>query len=115
LDSGWASWLHASLERYRPPKPLIGTVTGRGAVPKRLAPIFRDRDELASATDLGTLINAALADSDCQVVICSPSAAKSRYRSAISCRQRLARTRCSFTARRAFHRMSSRRTRRRGL
>jgi tetratricopeptide (TPR) repeat protein len=78
-DSRWASWLHASLERYRPPKPLIGTVTERGAVPKRLAPIFRDRDELASATDLGTLINAALADSDCQVVICSPSAAKSKW------------------------------------
>ena len=78
-DSRWASWLHASLEKYRPPKPLIGTVTERGAVPKRLAPIFRDRDELASATDLGTLINAALADSDCQVVICSPSAAKSKW------------------------------------
>ncbi|HEY2665011.1 MAG TPA: tetratricopeptide repeat protein, partial [Candidatus Binataceae bacterium] len=68
-----------SLERYRPPKPLIGTVTERGEVPKRIAPIFRDRDELPSATDLGSLINAALADSACQIVICSPQAAKSKW------------------------------------
>ena len=78
-DSRWASWLHRALESYRPPKPLIGTVTQRGEVPKRLAPIFRDRDELASATDLGTLINAALAGSACQIVICSPQAAKSKW------------------------------------
>ena len=78
-DSGWASWLHSSLERYRPPKPLIGTVTQRGQVPKRIAPIFRDRDELPSATDLGSLLKAALADSACQIVICSPQAAKSKW------------------------------------
>ena len=78
-DSAWASWLHGSLERYRPPKPLIGTVTERGEVPRRLAPVFRDRDELASATDLGTLLNAALADSACQIVICSPQATKSKW------------------------------------
>jgi tetratricopeptide (TPR) repeat protein len=78
-DSTWASWLHSSLEKYRPPKPLIGTVTSRGAVPKRLTPIFKDRDELPSATDLGTLINAALQDSASQIVICSPQSAKSKW------------------------------------
>jgi tetratricopeptide (TPR) repeat protein len=78
-DSKWASWLHSSLEKYRPPKPLIGTVTNRGAVPKRLSPIFKDRDELPSATDLGTLINAALEDSASQIVICSPQSAKSKW------------------------------------
>ncbi len=78
-DSGWASWLHGSVEKYRPPKPLIGIVTARGEVPKRIAPIFRDRDELPSATDLGSLINAALADSACQIVVCSPQAAKSKW------------------------------------
>jgi tetratricopeptide (TPR) repeat protein len=78
-DSRWASWLHASLEKYRPPKALIGTVTERGEVPKRIAPIFRDRDELPSATDLGSLINAALTDSACQIVICSPHAAQSKW------------------------------------
>ena len=76
-DTKWATWLHKSLESYRPPKQLIGTVTARGPVPKRLAPIFRDREELASATDLGTLLNEALTQSACQIIICSPSSAKS--------------------------------------
>ena len=78
-DAAWASWLHGSLERYRPPKALIGTVTDRGEVPKRVSPIFKDRDELPSATDLGSLINAALADSACQIVICSPQGATSKW------------------------------------
>src|SRR5271169_4986769 len=78
-DSGWGSWLHTSLEKYRLPKSLIGTMTAHGEVPKRIAPIFRDRDELPSATDLGSLIKAALADSACQIVICSPQAAKSKW------------------------------------
>ena len=78
-DAKWADWLHKALETYRPPKPLIGTTTALGPVPKRLIPIFRDREELASATELGTVINAALEDSACQIVICSPDAAKSRW------------------------------------
>src|SRR5579871_5834013 len=71
-DSQWANWLHRSLEAYRPPKALIGTYTTVGVVPKRLAPIFRDREELASATDLGSVLKEALAQSACQIVICSP-------------------------------------------
>ncbi len=78
-DSQWASWLHQGLEKYHPPKALVGRITDRGAVPKRLSPIFRDRDELPSATDLGSLINAALSDSASQIVICSPPAAKSKW------------------------------------
>jgi len=78
-DAKWADWLHKALETYRPPKTLIGTTTALGPVPKRLIPIFRDREELASATELGAVINAALEDSACQIVICSPDAAKSRW------------------------------------
>jgi tetratricopeptide (TPR) repeat protein len=78
-DSQWASWLHRGLERYRPPKALVGRTTDHGAVPKRLSPIFRDRDELPSATDLGSLIGAALQDSASQIVICSPPAAQSKW------------------------------------
>jgi tetratricopeptide (TPR) repeat protein len=78
-DARWASWLHATLETYRPPKPLVGKITERGEVPKRLTPIFKDREELPSAVDLGGLVNAALADSACQIVICSPNSAKSRW------------------------------------
>ena len=69
-DSAWADWLHKGIERYRPPKALIGTATKRGAVPKRLMPIFRDREELPSATDLGNLLRAALSSSGSQIVIC---------------------------------------------
>jgi tetratricopeptide (TPR) repeat protein len=78
-DSQWGTWLHKSLESYRPPKQIVGTVTARGPVPKRLTPIFRDREELASATDLGALLNEALRASACQIVICSPSSARSKW------------------------------------
>ena len=78
-DSKWAAWLHKALESYHPPKSLIGTSTPFGPVPKKLAPIFRDRDELASSTALGDALTAALRASACQIVICSPSAARSKW------------------------------------
>lgn len=78
-DGKWAAWLHRSLESYRPPRHLVGRVTKRGAVPKRLAPVFRDREELPTATDLGAAISEALRKSACQIVICSPRAARSRW------------------------------------
>jgi tetratricopeptide (TPR) repeat protein len=48
-------------------------------VPKKLSPIFRDRDELASSTALGDALTNALRSSACQIVICSPSAARSKW------------------------------------
>jgi tetratricopeptide (TPR) repeat protein len=78
-DGKWAAWLHHSLESYRPPRHLVGAVTDRGPVPKRLAPVFRDREELPSATDLGAAISKALRKSECQIVICSKRAARSRW------------------------------------
>ena len=78
-DSGWASWLHRSLETYRIPKHLVGRETGFGPIPARLAPVFRDREELASATNLGDKLTTALRQSAAQIVICSPAAARSRW------------------------------------
>ena len=78
-DAKWADWLHKALETYRPPKALVGTSTAVGPVPRRLVPIFRDREELASATELGAVINEALQSSAAQIVICSPDAARSRW------------------------------------
>ncbi len=78
-DTKWATWLHRAIESYRPPDALVGTATAFGPVPKRLTPVFRDREELASATDLGSVINAALSSSACQIVVCSPQAAKSHW------------------------------------
>ena len=78
-DDKWADWLHRSLESYRPPKHLVGEVTDHGPIPKRMAPVFRDRAELSTATDLGKVLNQALQQSACQLVICSPGAARSRW------------------------------------
>jgi tetratricopeptide (TPR) repeat protein len=50
-----------------------------GVTPARLVPVFRDRDELASATDLSHKVNEALTQSECLLVICSPRSAASRW------------------------------------
>ena len=55
-DEEWARWLHKSLETYKVPKRLVGTETEFGPVPERIAPVFRDRDELATATSLGEIL-----------------------------------------------------------
>ena len=78
-DEAWAGWLHKSLESYRVPKRLVGQAGLHGIVPEKLSPIFRDREELSSATDLTTKIKAAIAESDSLLVVCSPAAARSRW------------------------------------
>lgn len=78
-DEKWAAWLHKALETYRVPKHLVGQSTPVGPVPERLAPVFRDREELSTATSLGDVLTEALTASACLVVICSPNAARSRW------------------------------------
>ena len=78
-DEKWARWLQSSLERYRVPKRLVGKTTALGPVPKRLRPVFRDREDLSSASDLTTELRTVLAHSDSLVVICSPAAAQSHW------------------------------------
>jgi tetratricopeptide (TPR) repeat protein len=78
-DKVWGDWLHKALETYRVPSRLVGTHTAHGTIPRRLNPIFRDREELASATDLGRKVNAALSQSENLIVICSPASAVSRW------------------------------------
>jgi tetratricopeptide (TPR) repeat protein len=78
-DTEVADWLHETLEQFRVPPRLVGTLTELGPIPKRLTPIFRDRHELAAAPDLGEEIKEAIAGSRFQIVLCSPAAAKSRW------------------------------------
>jgi eukaryotic-like serine/threonine-protein kinase len=78
-DKAWADWLHRALETYRVPAHLVGRHTAAGVIPSRLNPIFRDREDFASATDLDRQVNAALAQSANLIVICSPHAAASRW------------------------------------
>lgn len=78
-DKRWADWLHRALETYRIPKHLRGRPSPVGPIPDRLRPIFRDRDELAASSALGERIEAELAGSAALVVLCSPTAANSRW------------------------------------
>jgi tetratricopeptide (TPR) repeat protein len=78
-DEVWAKWLHKALETYRVPSRLVGLKTAIGAIPRRLAPIFRDRSELPSASDLDHKVNEALDQSANLIVICSPRSAASHY------------------------------------
>jgi tetratricopeptide (TPR) repeat protein len=78
-DAGIGKSIHRRLEAYRLPKRLIGGETVRGAVPARLTPIFRDREELSAGESLSDQVQAALAGSDCLIVLCSPAAKASKW------------------------------------
>jgi tetratricopeptide (TPR) repeat protein len=78
-DEKWASWLHKALETFKIPKYLVGETTPMGIVPERMGKVFRDREELATSTSLGSELTQALEDSACQIVICSPNAANSHW------------------------------------
>jgi len=75
-DEKWAKWLHKALETYRIPKRVAEKY---GLTSRRLAPIFRDRDELATSSDLSRSIIEALQDSAFMVVVCSSAAVRSRW------------------------------------
>ena len=68
-----------ALEKYKVPKNLIGSTTDVGIIPKSFGRFFRDRDELPAADDLTSEIRKALENSEFMIVICSPSAAASRW------------------------------------
>lgn len=78
-DERWAQWLHGALERYRVPKRLIGHESAFGPLARKLPPIFRDRDELASSADLAGAVTQALRGSSSLIVICSPESVRSRW------------------------------------
>jgi tetratricopeptide (TPR) repeat protein len=78
-DKELADWLHRELEKFRVPAALAGKLTATGVVPRRLTPIFRDQHDLSAGDDLAVEIEAALAASQFLVVLCSPTAAKSRW------------------------------------
>ena len=81
-DKELADWLHRELERFRVPHSLAGKLTANGVVPRRLTPIFRDQQDLSAGADLGEEIKAALAASQFLIVLCSPTAATSRWTNA---------------------------------
>jgi tetratricopeptide (TPR) repeat protein len=78
-DTKWAQWLMRQLEGYRVPERFHGRTAPIGEIGARIAPVFRDRDELPTSADLGDTIRTALRESATLVVICSPESAKSRW------------------------------------
>jgi MTH538 TIR-like domain (DUF1863) len=78
-DSKWGTWLHRGLDTYRVPKKLVGQISADGRLPRRLFPIFRDREELAASPNLPDRIAEALKQSRYLIVVCSPRATQSRW------------------------------------
>jgi tetratricopeptide (TPR) repeat protein len=78
-DKASAMRLHRALESFRIPPKLVGTMTSVGEAPRRLTPIFRDREELPASPDLGAELSAAIRGSMFLIVICSPGAATSHW------------------------------------
>jgi hypothetical protein len=76
-DTKETEWLHKALENYKIPGYLIGTEARNGVVPRRVFPVFRDRDELPTSSDLGENLHGALRNSRYLIVVCSPRSAKS--------------------------------------
>src|SRR5262245_378598 len=71
-DRKWANWLHRAIETYRAPKDLAQEGNA-------LSPVFLDRAELPTSSDLAESVREALSASRHLIVICSPAAARSRW------------------------------------
>lgn len=78
-DESAGDWLHRALETYSVPKNLVGKKTDSGSIPRRLTPIFRDKDDLPAAGNLNDTIIDALKNSQYLVVLASPNAVKSKW------------------------------------
>jgi len=78
-DDAVAGWVHRNIERFRVPRRLIGRPSRDGTMPSRLAPVFRDREELPGASNLGEKISDAIQRSRYLIVVCSPHAAVSHW------------------------------------
>jgi tetratricopeptide (TPR) repeat protein len=68
-----------AIEHYRIPKALRGSDRGAGPTPKYLTPIFRDRSDADVGKSLSAVLEDALERSDALVVLCSPTAARSKW------------------------------------
>ena len=73
-DQEIAKKLHTAIETYRIPGS-IRKKTGK----KRMGRVFRDQEELPLSADLGSDIEAALANSEWLIAICSPRYLESRW------------------------------------
>src|SRR5262249_48952446 len=75
-DRKQAAWLHGKLESYRIPKRMVGKPGTLGPVPARLTPVFRDRDNARTTSDINRAIKDYLSQSQHLIVLCTPSSAQ---------------------------------------
>lgn len=78
-DAVWARKIHRYLEAYSIPRRLVDKKVQVGIVPKTLRPIYKDRDEMPSGSDLSKVVKDALEASEFLIVICSPGSAESKW------------------------------------
>lgn len=71
--------LHGKLEGYRPPRRVVAGAPSVLGPDGRLKPIFRDEDDFGAAADLSDAIREGIGQSECLIVVCSPSAAASDW------------------------------------
>ena len=79
VDRAIGEQFQRAIERYKIPRVLRGANHGFGAVPTRVAPLFRDRSDANASVSLAVTLRSALEDSDALVVLCSPAAATSPW------------------------------------
>ncbi len=77
VDRTVARWLHRAIEAYRVPRKMLAKMGLEK--PARLKPVFLDREELSSSSNLAESLRNALSESDFLIVVCSPAAAASRW------------------------------------
>lgn len=78
-DEVQAQRLHRRLETWSVPRALRGTAVHGAPLGARLGPVFRDREELASAGSLSQAIREALDAAAALIVLCSPAAVASPW------------------------------------
>lgn len=78
-DDRSAARLHRKLEAFRIPEDAGARPSEAGGHPARFSPVFRDREELATSTELSDSIEAALDASEALIVVASPAAVASRW------------------------------------
>jgi WD40 repeat protein len=76
-DDAQAQRLARAIERYRLPARLGPERSA--SFPKKLFPIFRDREEFAASANLGSALEDALRQSRALIVLCSPAARASTW------------------------------------
>lgn len=74
-DRKWARWVQRNIERYRVP----ARIRRKYGVPRKLGNVFRDDDELPTASSLSQAIETALRRSRHLIVVCSRELPRSDY------------------------------------